>query len=88
MAIEHGGNACNVPLNYNIFLHGTSECAAVPGVVSLSHMLPETHHTPKKKKTCTNRATNFSLLAEYYRSQVINYHTSLTHVGPNLARHH
>ena len=49
MAIEHGGNAFNVPLNYNIFLHGTSECAAVPGVVSLSHMLPETHHTPKKQ---------------------------------------
>ena len=76
MAIEHGGNACNVPLNYNIFLHGTSECAAVPGVVSLSHMLPETHHTPKKTKHARTEPPIFHYLRSItgHRSSIIIPH--------------
>ena len=44
------------------------------------HVLPETHRT---KNTCTDKATNFSLLVEYQWSSP--QHTSLTHVGPDLA---
>ena len=35
----------------NIFLLGTSECAAVLGVLTHPHVLPETHHTHTNRQT-------------------------------------
>ena len=37
----------------NIFLLGTSECAAVLDVLTHPHVLPETPHTKKKKNAPT-----------------------------------
>ena len=51
-------------------------------VASHLHVLPETHHT---QNTCTDKATNFSLLVVNPWSSP--HHTSLTHVGPDLAGH-
>ena len=64
-----------------MFLLGTSERAAVLGVLTHSHVLSETHCTKK----CTNKATNFSILVVYPLS--LPHHTSLTHIGPDQAGH-
>ena len=59
-------------------------CAAVLGVLTHLHELPEAHRTTTK--TYTDKA-NIILPTCGVQLVITPYHTSLTHVGPDLARY-
>ena len=40
---EHGGSVCSIQLN--VFLLGTFECAAVLGMLTHPHVVPETQQS-------------------------------------------
>ena len=70
---EHGGSARSVPLNI-CFLRGTSECAAVLGVITHPDLTRNSSHKKHMHRQ--------KLLVVYHWSTL--HHTSLTHAGPDL----
>ena len=59
-------------------------CAAVLGVLTHLHELPEAHRTHKKTKHTQSKA-NIFLPTCGVPLVITPYHTSLTHVEPDLA---